>query len=42
MLELFATREAYETFIDQADVTPDERAYIETLLPAHLQPQGTV
>ena len=38
----FATREQYEGFLEGRNVTDAERAYLETMLPAHLQAQGTV
>lgn len=38
----FATREQYESYLEGRGITDAERAYLETLLPAHLQAQGTV
>lgn len=40
--EFFATRQQYEDFLEGRDITDAERAYLETMSPAHLQAQGTV
>ncbi len=40
--QFFATRTDYETYVTKANLTDDERAYLETLLPPHLTIGGTV
>ena len=35
-LAQFRTRAAFEAYCDRANVTPSERIYLETLIPAHL------
>lgn len=38
----FATREEYEGYLIGRHISDAERAYLETLLPPHLQAQGSV
>ncbi len=40
--EFFATRAEYEAYLETAKVTPEECAYLESLLPARLTVGGTV
>lgn len=40
--EFFATREEYENYLTGRDITDSERAYLERMLPPHLQAQGSV